>query len=95
MRVRIHVVLDNYGIHPAHLTRDTLAELGGRVVRHFLPPYCPDANRSERVWQELHANVTRNHRCKTIGTVLGNCRRYVESYRRRRAAAPARSAGAE
>ena len=91
---RIHVVLDNYGIHSAHLTRDTLAELGGRVVLHFLPPYCPDANRIERVWQELHANVTRNHRCKTIGTLLGNCRRYVENYRWRRAAAPARSAGA-
>jgi transposase len=43
-----------------------LAQLGGRVVLHFLPPYCPDANRIERVWLDLHANVTRNHRCRTI-----------------------------
>lgn|SRR6187402_2706461 len=91
---RIHVVLDNYGIHSAHLTRDTLDELGGRVVLHFLPPYCPDANRIERVWQDLHANVTRNHRCKTMGALLGNCRRYVENYRWRHPAAPTRSAAA-
>lgn len=32
----------------------------------FLPPYCPDHNKIERVWQDLHANVTRNHNCPTI-----------------------------
>lgn len=91
---RVHVVLDNYGIHHAKLTKRTLAELGERIVLHFLPPYCPDANRIERVWQELHANVTRNHRCKTIGELLTNCRQYVENYRWRCPAAPARSATA-
>ena len=40
-------------------------ELTGKVVLHFLPPYCPDDNRIERVWLDLHANVTRNHRCST------------------------------
>src|SRR6185312_7567813 len=59
---RIHLIVDNYGIHKARHTRQVLAALGGRVVLHFLPPYCPDANRIERVWQDLHANVTRNHR---------------------------------
>lgn len=87
----IHVVLDNYGIHSAHLTRSVLAELGGRIQLHFLPPYCPDANRIERVWQQLHANVTRNHRCKTMGALLGNCRRYVEAYRWHHPTAPARA----
>jgi transposase len=51
----------------------------------FLPPYCPDANRIERVWQDLHANVTRNHRCKTLAPLLPNCRRYLDGYRWRRA----------
>jgi transposase len=88
---RIHIVLDNYGIHSAKITCATLAALRGRVVLHFLPPYCPDANRIERVWQELHANVTRNHRCKTLGALLGNARRYLESYRWRRPTAPART----
>lgn len=83
---RVHLVVDNYCIHSAHLTRDTLTALGGRVVLHFLPPYCPDANRIERVWQDFHANVTRNHRCKNMPQLLANARRYCESYRWRRSA---------
>ncbi len=81
---RVHLIVDNYVIHSAHRTQKTLAALGGRIVLHFLPPYCPDANRIERVWQDLHANVTRNHRCKTLNHLLANCRRYLETYRWRR-----------
>lgn len=77
---RIHLIVDNYGIHSAKATQAALAELGGRIVLHFLPPYCPDANRIERVWQDLHANVTRNHRCKTMNHLLGNARRYLNAY---------------
>lgn len=77
---RIHLVVDNYGIHSAKATLAALDALGGRVVLHFLPPYCPDANRIERVWQDLHANVTRNHRCKTMNRLLENARRYLNAY---------------
>ena len=77
--------MDNYGIHLAHLTRRTLETLGGRIVLHFLPPYCPDANRIERVWQDFHANVTRNHRCKTMKALLGKARDYLQRYVWRRA----------
>ncbi len=73
-------------IHKARQARKTLAALGGRIVLHFLPPYCPDANRIERVWQDFHANVTRNHRCGTMSELLGNVRDYVDAYRWRRAA---------
>lgn len=81
---RVHLIVDNYGIHSAKLTKKTLDELGGRVVLHFLPPYCPDYNRIERVWQDLHANVTRNHRCRSMKHLLANCRRYLSAYRWRR-----------
>lgn len=81
---RVHIIVDNYGIHSARAAKKTLAELDGRIVLHFLPPYCPDANRIERVWQDLHANVTRNHRCKSMTQLLGNCRRYLQGYRWRR-----------
>jgi transposase len=60
--------------------RKTSEALDGRIVLHFLPPYCPDANRIERVWQDLHANVTRNHRCKTMNALLGKARTYLEGY---------------
>lgn len=85
---RVHVILDNYGIHKAVRTRRTLLALGGRIVLHFLPPYCPDANRIERVWQDLHANVTRNHRCKTLPHLLDNARRFLDRYDWKRATRP-------
>ena len=42
---RIHLILDNYRIHSSLQTQAALARLDGRVVLHFLPPYCPDHNR--------------------------------------------------
>jgi len=57
----IHVILDNYGIHHSAETRAALRRLP-RIRLHFLPPYCPDENRIERLWEDLHAAVTRNHR---------------------------------
>jgi transposase len=77
---RIHLILDNYGVHSARTTRRLLDALKGRIVLHFLPPYCPDANRIERIWQDFHANVTRNHRCKTMRRLLHNAREYLDRY---------------
>jgi transposase len=82
---RLHLVLDNYGIHKSRATERVLATLGDRVVLHFLPPYCPDHNRIERVWLDLHANVTRNHRCRTLRELLDNVVTYLRAYRWRRA----------
>lgn len=58
---RIHVIADNYGIHKSQEVWAALKEMP-RIWLHFLPPYSPDHNRIERVWLDLHANVTRNHR---------------------------------
>jgi transposase len=82
---RVHLVLDNYGIHKSHATERQLRALDGRIVLHFLPPYCPDHNRIERVWLDLHTNVTRNHRCKTLRALLGNAHKFIKAYRWRRA----------
>jgi transposase len=67
---RIHLILDNYRIHSSLQTQAALARLEGRVVLHFLPPYCPDHNRIERVWRDLHADVTRNHQCRTMKELM-------------------------
>lgn len=67
---RIHLVLDNYGIHSSRRVKEYLRERGGLFRLHFLPPYCPEHNDIERLWRELHANVTRNHRCRTMDELL-------------------------
>jgi transposase len=67
---RIHLILDKYRIHSSLQTDAALARLDGRVVLHFLPPYCPDHNRIERVWRDLHDNVTRNHQCRTMKELM-------------------------
>jgi transposase len=83
----IHAVLDNFSIHDSKITRAAVAALGGRVKLHFLPPYCPQANRIERVWLDLHANVTRNHRCVGIDELMQNVSRYLAARNARTRAA--------
>ena len=82
----IHVVLDNYRVHTSKISKAALAELGGRVVLHFLPPYCPDDNRIERVWLDLHANVTRNHRCGDMDELMRQVVAYLVARNRRKRA---------
>lgn len=79
----IHVILDNYIIHSSKLTCAFLERFGARVMLHFLPPYCPDNNRIERIWQDLHANVTRNHRCADIETLMHHVRAFVRDHEHR------------
>lgn len=80
----IHVVLDNYVIHSSKQTRSWLSEFGRKFRLHFLPPYCPDDNRIERkVWREMHANVTVNHRCSTIEELMREVSYYLMSHNRR------------
>lgn len=83
----IHVILDNYVIHSSRAVQKVIDDYDGRVVLHFLPPYCPDDNRIERcVWRELHANVTRNHRCRTMAELMEQVRGYLIARNRRAAA---------
>ncbi len=83
----IHVVLDNFSIHDSKITRAAVAELGGRVKLHFLPPYSPQGNKIERVWLDLHANVTRNHRCQDMEELMRNVSHYLATRNARTRAA--------
>lgn len=73
----IHVVLDNYRIHDSKITQAALRNWQGRVRLHFLPPYCPRANKIERFWRDLHDNVTRNHNCPTMEDLLDEVHEYL------------------
>lgn len=80
---RIHVILDNYSIHKSEFTKMVRASCQGKVRFHFLPPYCPDDDRIERVWLDLHANVTRNHQCATIEELMKEVRYWLRKENRR------------
>jgi transposase len=80
---RLHLILDNYRIHSSTIVAAALSGyLAGKVKLHFLPPYCPDHNRIERVWQDLHANVTRNHRCRDMEHLMEEVRYYLRKRNR-------------
>jgi len=90
----IHIILDNYKIHSSQRTQWALAALGSRVKLHFLPPYCPDHNRIERTWKDLHDNVTRNHTCRNMKQLMREVNDYLahkdrqlqQNYKKKRAA---------
>lgn len=79
----IHVILDNYVIHSTKQVAVSLqTPEGQRLKLHFLPPYCPDENRIERTWQDLHANVTRNHTRATMKELMSDVRYYLRKRNR-------------
>lgn len=79
---RIHIILDNFKIHDSHQVRLALAAWEGKVQLHFLPPYCPDHNRIERIWKDLHDNVTRNHCHKDMEELMSEVHQYLRHRRR-------------
>ena len=80
---QIHVILDNYGIHDSLQVRLALKSAAAEKLKlHFLPPYCPDHNRIERIWKDLHDNVTRNHRCTTMEELMTEVRSYLAARNR-------------
>lgn len=88
----IHIILDNYRIHSSQITQRALAAFGNRIQPHFLPPYCPSENKIERLWQDLHAAVTRNHHCRTMSELMHHVYRFLKRRERRTAKLYLRSA---
>jgi transposase len=81
----IHVILDNYSIHKTRQVELALeSEQGQRLKLYFLPPYCPDHNKIERTWQDLHAEVTRNHTCPNMTSLMRRVRGYLRRHNTRK-----------
>ena len=74
----IHLIVDNYIIHKSRKTQHALETMGGRIQLHFLPPYSPEHNRIERLWKQLHDNVTRNHMHPTMASLWEDVVRFLE-----------------
>ena len=84
MNAKTRLLTVNFRIHDSKITRQSLALYNGRIVLHFLPPYCPNENKIERLWRDLHSEVTRNHNCKNMQELMRNVRYFI----RRRAVRP-------
>jgi len=75
---RIHLILDNYCIHKSRQTLRALEALGPRIQCHFLPPYSPEHNAIERLWKQLHDNVTRNHQHPTMRDLWRDVQQFMD-----------------
>ena len=75
----IHLALDNCIIHKSRQTLRHLRQLGARVQLHFLPPYSPESNVIERLWKQLHDQVTRNHQHRTIEALLQTVEEFLQA----------------
>lgn len=53
---RVYWVVDGHPSHKAKLVKEYVRSTGGRLELHFLPPYAPDLNPDEFVWQYVKAN---------------------------------------
>ena len=78
------VVFYNFAIHSSKQTRLWLAEEGQKFRLHLPAAVLPDNKRIERkIWREMHANVTVNHRCATMEELLGEVEYYLMSHNRK------------
>ena len=80
---RIYVILDNYRIHSSRIVQAALSHRLKKISLVFLPPYCPNENKIERVWKDLHDEVTRNHPHATMDDLMKAVHRYLRCRNRR------------
>lgn len=50
---KVFLVVDGHPAHKANVVKDYIAEMAGRLELHFLPPYAPDLNPDEFVWNYM------------------------------------------
>jgi transposase len=49
----VFLVVEGHPAHKASLVKDFIAEEQGRIELYFLPPYAPDLNPDEFVWNYM------------------------------------------
>lgn len=52
-RTKVYLVVDGHPAHKAKVVKDYVARTRGRLELHFLPPYAPDLNPDEFVWNYM------------------------------------------
>ncbi len=64
------MICDNAKCHASEEVAVYLWDHRDRIDLHFLPSYSPDCNPIERVWWNLHDQITRNHQCQSMEELL-------------------------
>src|SRR6266513_2795136 len=52
-RTKVFLVVDGHPAHRANVVKNYVAQTQGRLELHFLPPYAPDLNPDEFVWNYM------------------------------------------
>lgn len=75
---KIIVIMDNAPSHTSNDTQEWLEEHDRFEVR-WQPTYTPSPNRIEKLWNQLHSCVTRNHRHRTIDSLMDAVRSWLDA----------------
>lgn len=74
---RIYLILDNASYHKKPEVYDWYKKHRARVEVFLLPPYCPEFNAIERVWQYTRRHATHN---RYFDTPVDLCRALFKTF---------------
>jgi transposase len=66
----VHLFVDNDRAHDAKAVRLLLGRHKGRIQLEWLPPYSPELNPQEDIWQHMRRRVTHNHYFEKLAPLL-------------------------
>lgn len=68
---KLILFVDNDRAHSARQVTHLLSKYEGRILIEWLPPYSPELNPQEDIWQHMRRRVTHNHYFETIEALTG------------------------
>jgi transposase len=80
---KLLIICDGLGTHKSRLVRRWLEAQAGQVQIEFLPPYAPELNPVEQIWNYLKNREIANLCAKHLGEVSDLARRRLKSMQRR------------
>ncbi len=73
---KVILFVDNDRAHKAKVVHRLLEKHNHQIQVEWLPPYAPELNPQEDIWQHMRRRVTHNHYFEQIDTLLGALDRF-------------------
>ena len=67
---KVILYVDNDKAHDAKAVRKLLVKYSSRIQLEWLPPYSPELNPQEDIWQHMRRRVTHNHYFEDMDSLL-------------------------